>query len=102
MSEVIRQAAAAHHYLSVFDYHTDNCFTVFVADGWRRRAQRIVLYARDRGCTFPGCTKTSYHNEVHHRPPIGPTADKPTSMTRLWPAHRESPRQTRRLADPKT
>ncbi|MFY9920879.1 MAG: HNH endonuclease signature motif containing protein, partial [Mycobacterium sp.] len=28
--------------------------------------QRIVLYAHDRGCTFPGCTAPAYHGEVHH------------------------------------
>ena len=29
-------------------------------------AQRIVLYARDRGCTAPGCTVPGYYSEVHH------------------------------------
>jgi hypothetical protein len=27
---------------------------------------RIVLHAKDRGCTFPGCTVPGYHCEVHH------------------------------------
>jgi hypothetical protein len=26
-----------------------------------------VLYARDRGRTFPGCTAPAYHSEAHHR-----------------------------------
>lgn len=29
-------------------------------------AQRIVLYAKDRGCTRPGCTIRGYWCEVHH------------------------------------
>ena len=48
MAEVIRQAAAAHHYLVAFDDHTE-CPLYF---GRSRRlasaAQRIVLYASDR------------------------------------------------------
>ncbi|GAB1811081.1 HNH endonuclease signature motif containing protein [Mycobacterium sp. MUNTM1] len=64
MSDVIRLARHAHHYLAVFDkgkalalYHT------------RRLAspgQRIVLYAKDRGCSAPGCTTPGYYCEVHH------------------------------------
>ena len=30
------------------------------------RAQRIVLHARERGCTRPGCTVGGYHSQVHH------------------------------------
>ena len=67
MSEVIRQAAAAHHYLSVFDYHTAEPLYLGRSRRLASRAQRIVLYARDRGCTFPGCTEPAYHSEVHHR-----------------------------------
>ncbi|HEX7321645.1 MAG TPA: HNH endonuclease signature motif containing protein, partial [Mycobacterium sp.] len=28
--------------------------------------QRIVLYAKDRGCSHPGCTVPGYLCEVHH------------------------------------
>jgi Domain of unknown function (DUF222) len=54
MSEVIRQAAAAQHYLSVFDNHTE-C-PLYLGRSRRRAsaAQRIVLYARDRGCLAAG------------------------------------------------
>lgn len=64
MSDVIRQARHAHHYLAIFDkgkaealYHTKRLASP---------AQRIVLYAKDRGCTAPGCTVPGYYSEVHH------------------------------------
>ena len=66
MSEVIRQASAAHHYLVVFDNHTECPLYLGRSRRLASAAQRIVLYARDRGCTFPGCTAPAYHSEVHH------------------------------------
>ena len=66
MPEVIRQARHAFHYLAVFDDHTG----VPLYLGRSRRVaspgQRIVLYAKDRGCTKPGCTAPGYWCEVHH------------------------------------
>jgi hypothetical protein len=67
MSDVIRLGSHAHHYLAIFDkgkalalYHTRRLASP---------AQRIVLHARDRGCTFPGCTVPGYLCEVHHNNP---------------------------------
>ncbi|WP_082962380.1 HNH endonuclease signature motif containing protein, partial [Mycobacterium sp. E342] len=64
ISDVIRLARHAHHYLAVFDnakplalYHSKRLAT---------RGQRIMLYAKDRGCTAPGCTVPGYLSEVHH------------------------------------
>ncbi|OBI94311.1 HNH endonuclease signature motif containing protein, partial [Mycobacterium sp. 1245805.9] len=64
MSDVIRWAGHAHHYLAIFDdtkplalYHTKRLASP---------AQRIMLYARDRGCTKPGCDAPAYHSQVHH------------------------------------
>jgi hypothetical protein len=64
MSDVIRWASHAHHYLAIFDngrslalYHTKRLASP---------AQRIMLYARDRGCTKPGCDAPAYHSQVHH------------------------------------
>jgi hypothetical protein len=64
MCDVIRLARHAHHYLAIFDegkalalYHTKRLASP---------AQRIVLYAKDRGCTAPGCTVPGYYSEVHH------------------------------------
>ncbi|MDM4142894.1 MULTISPECIES: HNH endonuclease signature motif containing protein [Mycobacterium] len=64
MSDVIRLARHAHHYLAIFDkgkalalYHTKRLASP---------GQRIVLYAKDRGCSNPGCTVPGYYCEVHH------------------------------------
>jgi hypothetical protein len=64
MSDVIRLAGHAHHYLAIFDkrkalalYHTKRIASP---------AQRIVLYAKDRGCTFPGCSVPAHLCETHH------------------------------------
>ncbi|HEY5853795.1 MAG TPA: HNH endonuclease signature motif containing protein [Aldersonia sp.] len=65
MRDLIRMASQAHHYLAVFDddgraLHLGRSKRCASAD------QRIVLYARDRGCTHPGCTAPAYHAEAHH------------------------------------
>jgi hypothetical protein len=64
MSDVIRWASHAHHYLALFDrgkalalYHTKRLASP---------AQRIMLYHKDRGCTMPGCDAPAYHSQVHH------------------------------------
>lgn len=64
MSDVIRLARHAHHYLAVFAngkplalYHTKRLASP---------GQRIVLYAKDRGCSAPGCGVGGYYCEVHH------------------------------------
>ena len=64
MSDVIRMSRHAHHYLAIFDkgkalalYHTKRLASP---------GQRIILYAKDRGCSAPGCTLPGYLCEVHH------------------------------------
>jgi len=64
ISDVIRLARHAHHYLAIFDkgdaiglYHTKRLASP---------GQRIVLYAKDRGCSAPGCDVPGYLCEVHH------------------------------------
>jgi Domain of unknown function (DUF222) len=66
MSDVIRLASHAHHYLVIFDQHTNR--TMYLAHTKRiaNVDQRIVLHAKDRGCTYPGCTVPGYQCEVHH------------------------------------
>jgi Domain of unknown function (DUF222) len=67
MSDVIRMASHAHHYLAIFDkgralalYHTKRLASP---------GQRIVLYANDRGCSHPGCPVAGYYCEAHHLNP---------------------------------
>jgi Domain of unknown function (DUF222) len=64
MKDVIRLASHAHHYLAIFDkgraiglYHTKRLASP---------GQRIVLHAKDRGCSHPGCNVPGYLCEVHH------------------------------------
>ncbi|OBF92484.1 hypothetical protein A5790_13385 [Mycobacterium sp. 852002-51152_SCH6134967] len=66
MSEVIKQASSAHHYLAIFDDHTEEILYLGRANRLASKAQRLVLFARDRGCTRPGCTVPAYHCQVHH------------------------------------
>jgi Domain of unknown function (DUF222) len=66
MAEVIRLATHAHHYLAVFDKHTNEALYLGRSKRIAPAAHRIVLYARDRGCTFPGCTVPAHGTQVHH------------------------------------
>ena len=64
MSDVIRLAAHAHHYLAIFD--NGRALALYHTKRLASPAQRIVLYAKDRGCSFPGCNVPGYLCEVHH------------------------------------
>ncbi|WP_428341022.1 HNH endonuclease signature motif containing protein [Mycobacterium sp.] len=67
MSDVIRLGSHAHHYLAIFDH--GKALALYHTKRLASPAQRIVLYAKDRGCTFPGCTIPAYLCEVHHCDP---------------------------------
>jgi len=66
MADVIRMASHAHHYLAVFDKHTNQALYLGRSKRLASVGQRIVLHARDRGCTKPGCTVPGYGAQVHH------------------------------------
>src|SRR5207249_120640 len=66
MSDVIRLAADSHHYLYIYDKHTNEPLYLGRSRRLASRGQRIVLQALDRGCTFPGCTVPGYGCQVHH------------------------------------
>jgi hypothetical protein len=66
MSDVIRQASQSHHYLAIFENHTDVPLYLGRSKRLASAGQRIVLHARDRGCTRPGCTAPGYWCQVHH------------------------------------
>ncbi len=67
MSDVIRLASHAHHYLAIFDH--GQALALYHTKRLASAAQRLVLYAKDRGCTAPGCTAPGYLCEVHHCTP---------------------------------
>ncbi|MFI5508887.1 HNH endonuclease signature motif containing protein [Mycobacterium sp. NPDC051804] len=66
IKDVIRMAAHANHYLAVFDKATGSALDLFRARRVASPAQRIMLIARDGGCTKPGCTVPAYGAQVHH------------------------------------
>jgi hypothetical protein len=71
MSDVIRMASHAHHYLAIFD--NGRALALYHTKRLASPAQRIVLYAKDRGCTAPGCDVPGYLTEVHHCTPWAKT-----------------------------
>ena len=78
MSDVIRLGSHAHHYLAIFD--NGKALALYHTKRLASPAQRIVLYAKDRGCTFPGCNVPGYLCEVHHCDPYA-TTPSPISTT---------------------
>ena len=66
IADVIRLAGHANHYLAVFDGATGSALDLFRAKRIATPAQRIMLIARDGGCTKPCCTVGAYGSQVHH------------------------------------
>jgi hypothetical protein len=64
--DVIRMAGHANHYLAVFDGATGSALDLFRSRRIASPAQRIMLIARDGGCTKPGCTIGAYGCQAHH------------------------------------
>ncbi|MEE6165787.1 MULTISPECIES: HNH endonuclease signature motif containing protein [unclassified Mycolicibacterium] len=64
--DLIRLAAHAHHYLAVFDQHTNVPLYLGRSKRIASPGQRLVLFARDRGCTRPGCTAAADRCQAHH------------------------------------
>ncbi|WP_101906406.1 HNH endonuclease signature motif containing protein [Mycolicibacterium setense] len=66
IKDVIRMGAHANHHLAVFDEATGAAVNYFRARRIASPAQRIMLIARDGGCTKPCCTVGAYGCQVHH------------------------------------
>jgi hypothetical protein len=64
--DLIRLAAHAWHYLAVFDQHTNLALHLGRTKRVASAGQRLMLFARDRGCTRPGCTAGGYRCQAHH------------------------------------
>jgi hypothetical protein len=66
MRDLISMASHAYHYLAVFNDHDSRPLYLGRSRRIASPDQRIVLHARDRGCTAPACTVPGYWTEVHH------------------------------------
>jgi Domain of unknown function (DUF222) len=66
MRDLIRMASDGIPYLVVFEDHAQR--PLYLGRGKRVASadQRLICYARDRGCTHPDCMEPGYHCEVHH------------------------------------
>ncbi len=68
MRDLIAMAATSIHYLAVFDGHTERPLYLGRQKRVATADQRLICYARDRGCTRPNCLASGYRCEVHHSP----------------------------------
>ena len=68
MSDVIRQARHARNYLAIFD-NNGKALALYHTNRLANPAQRLVFYAKHRGCTFPSGPVPGYYCEVHHAIP---------------------------------
>ncbi|HET9875427.1 MAG TPA: DUF222 domain-containing protein [Mycobacterium sp.] len=66
MRDLIRMAGDSIHYLAVFADHSARPLYLGRSKRIATADQRIICYARDRGCTRPDCLEPGYHCEVHH------------------------------------
>ena len=66
MTDVIRNAAHAFHYLLIYDGVTEIPLWLGRTRRTASPGQRIVLHDKDRGCSFPGCAMPGYQCQVHH------------------------------------
>lgn len=66
MRDLIRLASHAYHYLAVFDDHDSRPLYLGRSKRIATPDQRIVLHARDRGCTRPNCDVCGYWSQAHH------------------------------------
>nr|WP_264073100.1 HNH endonuclease signature motif containing protein [Mycolicibacter minnesotensis] len=64
MRDVIAMASHAHHYLRIYQGAQE--LALFHTKRLASPGQRIVLYAKERGCSHPNCPIPGYLCEVHH------------------------------------
>jgi hypothetical protein len=66
MQDLIRLASHSYHYLVVYEHHTAEPLYMARTKRLASKAQRLLLYNRDRGCTRPGCRIPADDCQVHH------------------------------------
>ncbi|QEN16170.1 HNH endonuclease signature motif containing protein [Mycolicibacterium sp. ELW1] len=64
--DLIRMASHAYHYLALFDGVDGRGLWLGRTKRIATADQRIMLHAKCRGCTRPGCDAPGYHSGVHH------------------------------------
>ena len=104
--DLIRMASHAFHYLAVFDEHSARPLYLGRSRRIATPDQRVVLYAKDRGCTHPGCDVPGYWSEVHHIDDwaAGGSTDADKLTFACKPDHNQAGNgwQTRKLPDGRT
>ncbi len=68
VSDLVQFAADTIPYLAVFSKATGQVLHLGRASRFATAAQRLALFARDRGCTAPGCTVPFIRTQAHHMP----------------------------------
>ncbi len=66
VSDLVQFAADTIPYLAVFSKVTGQVLHLGRASRFATAAQRLALFARDRGCTAPGCTVPFIRTQAHH------------------------------------
>ena len=66
LRDLIAMAGKSIHYLAVFDEHSKRPLYLGRQKRIATADQRLICYARDRGCTRPNCLAPGYRCEVHH------------------------------------
>ncbi|MEZ0356699.1 HNH endonuclease signature motif containing protein [Mycobacterium sp. SA01] len=64
--DLIRMASHAYHYLALFDGVDGRALWLGRTKRIASADQRIMLHAKYRGCSRPGCDAPGYHSDVHH------------------------------------
>ncbi|KAA0107945.1 HNH endonuclease signature motif containing protein [Mycolicibacterium sp. P1-5] len=64
--DLIRMSAHAYQYLALFDGVDGRALWLGRTKRIASADQRIMLHAKHRGCTRPGCDAPGYHSGVHH------------------------------------
>lgn len=68
VTDLVKIAADSVPYLAVFSKATGQPLYLGRAHRLASRAQRLAVFARDRGCTAPGCTRPFTQTQMHHMP----------------------------------
>ncbi len=69
ITDLIRMASHSYHYLALFNKATGRPLWLGRSKRIASADQRIMLHAKERGCSHPGCDAPGYLTEIHHMTP---------------------------------